>query len=330
MKKSCVAILVALLVAVTAGAQVINKPVTIICPFSPGGGTDLVNRALAEGMKSSLGVQVNVQNMTGAGGGIAMDYVYGKDRDGLLILGCSETNLFVPANGACMTTAKDWQWFWAGGSPGLAMVPAKSKFKNWSDLVKFAKANPGKLKVASSTLPGLWSVKWIAICNAMGIKTTVLPYAGSSAGLTAVLTGEADVLHISAGEALAYLQTGALRPLIATEVESVDIPKVGKVDPITKSFPELKKLLPMPQLLGMAIPADTPAAIKEQITKAFEAALQSQAVKTVLAQQLAAPFGYTGDKANEVAKALESKFSWTMVDLGIAKKDPASLGIAKP
>jgi len=329
MKRS-IAILAVLLAALALAAQVIDKPVTIVCSFGAGGGTDLVNRALAEGMKEALGVQVNVQNMGGAGGGIAMDYVWQKPRDGLTILGCSETNLMVPANAAHTTTAKDWTYFWAGGSPGLVMVPAKSPFKTWNDLVKFAKANPKKLKVAAAVLPGVWSLKWLTVAKAAGIETTILPYSGSAPALTGVLTGEADVLHISVGEARGYLQTGALRALVATEPEVLNAGKIGKWDPITKTLPSLKGQLPMPQLLGLAIPADTPADVKAQLTKAFDAAMKSDAVTKILESQVATPFGYSGAKADELSRAMESKFSWAMVELGIAKVDPASIGIPKP
>jgi tripartite-type tricarboxylate transporter receptor subunit TctC len=330
MKKASLLFL-ALCAILSAGAQTIDKPVSIVCSFGAGGGTDLVNRALAEGMKAALGVQVNVQNMPGAGGGIAQEYVWQKPRDGLTILGCSETNLMVPANGAHTTTAKDWQYYWAGGSPGLVMVPARSPFKSFNDLVKFAKANPKKLKVAAAVLPGVWSLKWLTIAKAAGIETTILPYSGSAPALTGVLTGEADVLHISIGEARGYLQTGALRALVATETEALDTGKLaGKIDPVTKYFPALKASLPMPQLLGIAIPADTPDAVKAQITAAFDAAMKSEAVKKILESQVATPFGYSGSKANDLAKAMESKFSWAMAELGIAKVDPATLGIQKP
>ena len=131
MKKIMVAVLVVLLAASAAWGQskVITRPVNIVCAYSAGGGTDQVNRGLAEGMKEFFGVQVNVINMTGAGGGVAMDYVWQKPRDGLNILGISETGLFVPANAAHTTTAKDWQWFWAGGSPGVVLVPENSSTK---------------------------------------------------------------------------------------------------------------------------------------------------------------------------------------------------------
>jgi tripartite-type tricarboxylate transporter receptor subunit TctC len=86
----------------------------------------------------------------------------------------------------------------------------------------------------------------------------------------------------------------------------------------------------MPQLLGMAVPMDTPKEIKDEITKAFEAAMKSSAVKKVLEAQVATPFGWSGDKANAMSKSLESKFSWMLVDLNLAKKNPAELGIPKP
>jgi tripartite-type tricarboxylate transporter receptor subunit TctC len=331
MKKTLLVLVVLFAVVALSGAQTIDKPVNIVCSFGAGGGTDLVNRALAEGMKAALGVQVNVQNMPGAGGGIAEEYVWQKPRDGLTILGCSETNLMVPANGAHTTTAKDWQYYWAGGSPGVVMVPAKSPFKTFADLVKYAKANPKKLMVAAAVLPGVWSLKWLTVAQAAGIETTILPYSGSAPALTGVLTGEADVLHISVGEARGYLQTGALRALVATEAEAIDTGKLaGRIDPITKYFPSLKSALPMPQLLGIAIPLDTPADVKAQIEKAFLAAMKSEAVMKILDSQMATPFGYAGAKANDLSKAMESKFSWAMKDLGISKVDPATLGIPKP
>ena len=332
MKKILVAALI-LLVATSfawGASTVITKPVTIYCAFSAGGGTDQVNRGLADGMKDYLGVQVNVVNLTGAGGGIAMDKVWQSPRDGLSILGISETGLFVPANAAHHTTAKDWQWFWAGGSPGVLLVPVDSKYKTFKDLVDDAKARPGQVKVAASVFPGVWSMRWMAIGNAAGIKTNVLPYAGSAPSVTASLTGEVDAVHVSVGEALQYMQAKKLRPVVASEVEAVDIPGIGKVAAITDTFPELKKVLPMPQLLGIAIPMDTPAPIKEEITKAFDAAMKSDAVKKILDAQVAQPFGWSGDKANNMSKSLESKFSWMMVDMNVAKKNPAELGIPKP
>jgi tripartite-type tricarboxylate transporter receptor subunit TctC len=332
MKKGIAAVLVVLVMASFSWGQqkVITRPVTIVCAYSAGGGTDQINRGLAEGMKQPLGVQVNVVNMTGGGGAIAMDNVWQKPRDGQTILGISETGLFIPANGAHHTTAKDWQWFWAGGSPGVLLVPMESKYKTFKDLVDDAKARPGQIKVAASVLPGVWSIRWISITTAAGMKTNVLPYAGSAPSVTAALTGEVDAVHVSVGEALQFMQAKKLRPIVASEVEAVTIPGIGKVEPITNMFPDLKKVLPMPQLLGMAIPIDSPAPVKETISKAFTAAMSSDAVKKVLEAQVAEPFGWSGEKANAMSKSLESKFSWMLVDLKLAKKNPADLGIPKP
>jgi len=155
MKKILVAVLIMLMAASVSWGQpkLITRPVTLVCAYSAGGGTDQVNRGLAEGMKEPLGVQVNVINMTGAGGGIAMDNVWQKPRDGQTILGISETGLFIPANGAHHTTAKDWQWFWAGGSPGVLLVPMDSKYKTFKDLVDDAKARPGQVRLERACCP---------------------------------------------------------------------------------------------------------------------------------------------------------------------------------
>ncbi len=177
-----------------------------------------------------------------------------------------------------------------------------SKYKTFKDLVDDAKARPGQVKVAASVLPGVWSIRWISITTTAGIKTNVLPYAGSAPSVTAALTGEVDAVHVSVGEALQYMQAKKLRPLIASEVESVNIPGIGKVEPITNMFPDLKKVLPMPQLLGMAIPIDTPDPVKAAITKAFTAAMDSAALKKILEAQVAAPFGWSGEKANNMSK----------------------------
>ncbi len=311
-------------------SKVFDRPVTIVCAFAAGGGTDLVDRALAEGMKEYLGVQVNVVNMVGGLGGVAMDYVWNKPRDGYNILGISETGLFLPGNGGHHTTTKDWEYFMAGGSPGVVLVSSNSPYKTFPELLAAAKAKPGQIKVAASVMGGLWSTKWAAITKAAGIKTNILGYNGSHPSIVAGMTGEVDVVHVSAGEALSYLQAGKMRVLAMSELEPFNIPGVGKVPPITDFLPELKKVLPMPQWLGLAVPADTPKPILTEITNAFKHAMDSEPVKKVLESQLAVRYGYYGPKAKSVAQDLESKFNWTLFELGMAKRNPAELGIPEP
>ena len=326
-------LLVALLVGAIIGlsaSKIFDRPITIVCAFSAGGGTDLVDRALAEGMKEYLGVQVNVVNMVGGLGGVATDYVWNKPRDGYHILGISETGLFLPANGGHHTTTKDWEYFMAGGSPGAVMVAADSPYKTFGDLLAACRAKPGQIKVAASVMGGLWSTKWAAICKTAGIKTNILGYNGSAPSITAAMAGEVDVVHVSAGEALSYLQAKKLRALCMSELEPFEIPGVGKVPAIVDWLPELKKILPMPQWLGLAVPADTPRPILNEITQAFKYAMNTKAVEEVLKSQLAVKYGYYGPKAKAVAQDLESKFCWLLWELGMAKRNPAELGIPKP
>jgi len=314
-----------------AKSSVITRPVTILVGAAAGGGTDVVSRALAQGLREYLGVQITVQNMLGAGGGTAAEYVWKKKpRDGTVIWGLSETCLFLPGNGGHYTTTKDWEYFWAGGTPGAVIVKNSSKYKTFKDLIDDAKQRPGEIRVAASVQPGLWCTRWMATAQAAGIKTNVLGYTGSNPSLLAALSGEVDVVHVSVGEALPYLQAKQLRALTMIELEPFTIPGVGTIPAVVDILPEMKKVLPMPQLLGIAVPADTPEPVMNELRAAFLHAMKSKAVRTVMKTQLATPLGLYGDEAKKVSKKLESQFNWMLVDLGMAVKNPADLGIEKP
>jgi tripartite-type tricarboxylate transporter receptor subunit TctC len=209
--------------------------------------------------------------------------------------------LFVPANAAHSTTAKDWQWYWAGGSPGVLLVPMDSKYKTFKDLVDDAKARPGQVNVAASVLPGVWSIRWMSIGNAAGIKTNVLPYAGSAPSVTAALTGEVDAVHVSVGEAAVHAGQEAVPVVASGRGSGHPWDRQGGRD--HRHLPELKKVLPMPSF--WASPSRwTRRRRSEEITKAFDAAMKSEAVKKILDAQVAQPFGWSGDKANNMSKSL--------------------------
>jgi len=338
MRRRSLLLVVLLLTGLLAGSalglgasKVFDRPITIVCPYGAGGGTDLTNRALAEGMKEYLGVQVNVINMVGGSGGVGADYVWQKPHDGYTILGCSETNLFLPANGGHFTTAKDWEYFMAGGSPGVAMVKPDSAFKSFADVIKASKDKPGSVKVAASVAGGMWHTKWSLICKAAGIQTNILGYTGSAPSITAGMTGEVDIVHVSVAEALSYMQAKQLRPLCVTELEAYEIPGVGKTPAVVEFIPEAKKVLPMPQWLGICVPADTSKAALAELTEAFKSAMKSEHVKKFLDPSKAyVTYGYYGAKSKEIAQSLESKFCWALFELGAAKKSPAEMGIPKP
>ncbi len=313
-----------------AASKIFKQPITIVCSFSPGGGTDLVDRALAEGMKQYLGVPVNVVNMPGNNGGTATEFVWLKPRDGYNILGASETNLFLPANGGHSTTTKDWEYFMAGGSPGVILVPTDSPYKTFKEVIAAAKANPSKIKVASGVSGGLWHTKWALIAKTAGIKVDVLPMNGSKPSLTAGVAGDVDIIHVSLGEALPYINQKQLRALCMSELKPYTIPEFGEIPAIVNVLPTLKKVFPLPMWLGLAVPANTPKPILNELNQAFQAAMKSQVVTNLLKEQVATPYGYSGKKAKNVAQDLEAKFCWTLYDLGTAKHNPADLKIARP
>ncbi len=312
-----------------SSAKSLKKPITIVCAFSPGGATDQVNRALAEGMKEYLKVPINVVNMPGNNGGTATEFVWLKPHDGYYILGTSETALFLPANGGHYTTTKDWEYFMAGGTPGAVLVSYDSPYLTFKDLLNAAKASPRSIKVAAGVPGGLWHTKWALIAKAAGIKTEVLEMNGSKPSLMSAIVGDVDVVHVSIGEAYNYIKEKQLRVLCMSEKEPFNLQRVGKIPPITNDIPSLNKVLPLPQWLGLALPGNTPRPVINEITQAFKYAMNSKAVMQAFNTQLATPYGFYGTKAKKVAEDLESKFCWTLYDLGTAKNNPAKLKIAR-
>jgi len=189
------------------------------------------------------------------------------------ILGISEPALFF---GQCAhhTTAKELAVFWPVCPRGVLLVrsiPSTRHLKTRGRCQGTARPGEGGGERACR---GCGASAGMSIGNAAGVKNQRSALCRLGAIVTAALTRGGRGARVGR-EALQYMQAKKLRPVVASEVEAVDIPGIGKVEAITDTFPDLKKVLPMPQLLGIAIPIDTPAPIKEEITKAFDAAMKS-------------------------------------------------------
>lgn len=297
---------------------------------SAGGGTDQVNRLLAALMEKEIGGKIQVSNMTGGMGGIASSWVWDAPHDGYRWVGASETLLPMPVNGAHKTTTKDWEYFIAAGSPGVLVVPKDSPYKTFDDLVKAAKAEPGKIKISNSGVGGLWHMKANVIAKYAGVPFGYAPYQGSRPAIVAALSKEVQAAAASAGEVIEFVKSGQMRPLVMLEKDDFDFPGVGKVPAVTKTFPQLEKYFPLNQWLGFMIPADTPKPVIEKIEKAYKAAMKDPKVAEWAKVNVSVVYGLSGKEAKEMAAKQESKMAWMLQEWGIAKESPEKFGIPKP
>jgi tripartite-type tricarboxylate transporter receptor subunit TctC len=307
-----------------------ERPINNIVPFNAGGGTDLWNRTLSAAMEETLGTKVLVNNMPGGGpGGTGQAFVMDAPHDGYTILGTSETPLLVPIMTGMPQTTKDFEYFIAGGSPGLLCVNKESGITSIEDLIAKTAADPEKYKVAS-TNGGLWFVLANLFGQYADVKLGNVTYDGSRPAITAAVSGEVAAVTASAGEVADFIKSGDLIPLVAMQTEDFDFPGFGTIPAVTKSLPALEKFLPLNQFIGFMVPVDTPSDVIAKLQEAFAVAMASEAVKTFSEEQYAIIYNLTGEEAREFSAKAQSTMSWILHEMGLSEFSPEDFGIPKP
>lgn len=308
-----------------------TRSINMVVPFGAGGGTDLWNRSLAAAMEKTMGQKVLVNNMAGGGpGGTGTAYVWGQKHDGYTIVGTSETPLTLPVmTNDINQTSKDWNYFIAGGSPGLLLVNKKSGYADLQALIDASKAKPNEIKIAS-TAGGLWFLLANILPKYGDVPLGNATYDGSRPAITACVSGETAAVVASAGEVADFIKSGDLIPLAVLDKEGYDFPGKGKIEAITTKVPALEKYFPLKQFLGFALPKDTPADVVAKFKEAFDAAMASDDMKKFAEQQYAVVFNLTGDEASKLAATAESNMCWMLQDMGKTTRSPEATKIAKP
>ncbi len=312
-----------------ANAEWPTRPIQITCFAAPGGGTDTVDRTIARAMEPLLGVRINVVNKKGARGGEAIRDVWSREHDGYRWGGFSETILPAPVmNIHVDQTARDWVYFMVAGAPGVISVAPDSKHGSLEDLVAAAKASPGAINAAAANVGGIWHTKLIALEKAAGIRFNFIPFDGSHPSLVALLSDEVEVVLTSISEQAEMIKGAKLRPLAMAEAAPYDFPGRGSIPAAGRIYPESAGV-PVTQWLGFALPVDTPPDVIRKITEAFEQAMRSDAIRTMIESRLLTAYSYHGEKAGDLARETERAWMWMLHDLGIAERSPEELGIAR-
>ena len=305
-----------------------QRPIRIVCFTNPGGDTDVVSRVVGQAMEPLLGARINVINKPGAHGGLAMREIWTQRHDGYRWGGFSSNILIAPVMNGHDTTVKDWSYLIVGGSPGILAVRADSPHQSLADLIAAAKTKARGVNAGASTTGGVWHVQLAAVEKAAGVELNFVPYEGSHPTQLALLSGEIEMILTSLAEQAELIQSGRIRPLAAMTSEPVELGAVT-IPAIGATYPEAAEL-PVRQWLGFGVPRDLPPPTMRKIEQAFLAALDSEAVTKMIESRFMTKFGWIGEEADRRLAETERAWSWTLVEMGVAELDPASLGIAKP
>lgn len=273
----------ALSLAMSAGAvaqDYPNKLVRIIVPFGPGGVADLTVRVVAQKMSESMKQPVVVENRPGAGGVVAADTVAKSAPDGHTLLLISNgtavtANLFrkLPFD-----TIKDFTPISTLGYFDLAILANKKlPVKTAGDLVKYAKANPGKLNIGTINRGSTQNLAAELFVSMAGIDALIVPYKGTPEVLTAATTGEVDVAVEILAPTLSQIKAGNFNPIAVTSSKRfAGLPNVPTV--AESGVPNYQAT----SWNGLAAPAKTPQPVIDRLTKEINAAVSHPDVKAKL------------------------------------------------
>jgi tripartite-type tricarboxylate transporter receptor subunit TctC len=229
--------LAAVLLAVSSASmaqQYPSKPVRIVVPFAPGGGSDFIARFMAQRLTTSLGQQVIVENKPGAGGMLGIDAGVKSAPDGYTLTLIASSYTVNPSiyKFTFDPVADITPIIQMSQGPLLVVVRPSLPVKSIKDLIELAKAKPGQINFASS---GQGSVIHMAteLFQAMaGIKMNHIPYKGTGPALTDTLGGQTDVFFSSTATAMPHVQSGKLRAVAVSTAKRIpalpDVPTVAE------------------------------------------------------------------------------------------------------
>lgn len=322
------------LVLATASAPAIaadwkpTKPITAIVPWPAGGATDLTVRILASEMEKVLGQRISVVNTPGATGAIGMKNAYDAPRDGYTWSANSDTSLVnYPVLDLMKTTHRDWVQWYALFTPCIVSTTADYPAKDLADLVKMMKEKSGQVPVASAGVGSSGHTALEVFKSVTGVTVRHVPYAGGNPAVVATVSGESNVVMQLSMEQADMIRARKLKPLANLSDRTLNISGYGEIPPITKWYSNF----PLTgSHFGIMIPKGVPPEVVTEVSKAFDVAANSAALKKFSEEKAVFLVNVKEAEAMTLADQTASITTWTLFDNGAAKISPSQFNIPRP
>ena len=294
-----------------------TKPIRLIVPFAPGGGTDITARTIALKLTERWSQQVVVDNRPGANGTIGLDITSQAAPDGhtISMISSSHSVNVSLIKKLPYDLAKDFAPITQATSQPYALVvhpsvPAKSV----KELVAHARANPGKLNYGSSGTSGLSHLSGALFGSLAKIDIVHIPYKGGSPAMTDVIAGQIQMLFSTILQSHAHLKSGRLRGLAVTT------PKRSPAEPQLPTMQEAG--VPgyaVAGWYGVVAPAKVPQPILEELNRAIADILRAPDVGPRLAADGSEPVGSTRAEFGTHIRSEILKWKKVIAEAGIAR-----------
>ncbi|THD68657.1 MAG: tripartite tricarboxylate transporter substrate binding protein [Bradyrhizobium sp.] len=263
-----------------------THPVRWIVPYTAGGATDVLSRLICQRLSERLGQPFVVENKPGAGSNIGTQTVINSPPDGYTLLLTSTANAINASFDPSLpyNFAKD-----IAPVAGVARIPLvlvvnnDLPVHNVAEFIAYAKANPGKLSIASSGIGTSLHLSGELFKAMAGVDFTHVPYRGSAPGLTDVMSGQIQGMFDNVTSSFEFVRTGKLRALgVTTHERSETMPDVP---PISDTLPGYETS----SFYGVGAPRDTPKEIIDLLNKEINAALADPVIKQRIGELGAIP-----------------------------------------
>ena len=278
-----------------------SKPIRIVVPFPPGGGTDTIARETSQRVAAATGWTFVIDNKPGAGGNLGVDAVAKAPADGYTLVIGQTSNLAInPTLYTKMSydSQKDLAPVVLLANAPLVMVTGVgTPYKTLADAVNAAKAKPGQLNFAS---PGNGTVAHLTsemFQKAAGFKTQHIPYKGAAQALTDVISGGVELYMSSVPTLIGQIRNNKLRALAVTSAKRVDdLPNVPTINESGyKGFDAVT-------WFGLLAPAGTPKDVIARLNAEFNKALQNPELRKKLGDEGADAVGGTPEQFGALIK----------------------------
>jgi tripartite-type tricarboxylate transporter receptor subunit TctC len=293
------------------------RPVHLIVGFAPGGSTDILARLMGQWLSERLGQQFVIENRAGAGTNIATEAVVNSPPDGYTLLFTTGAN-FINATlygNLKFNFERDLEPVGLlTAEPNAMVVHPSVPAKSLAEFIAYAKANPGKITMASGGNGAPSHISGEMFKMLAGVDMVHVPYRGAGPALTGVLGGQAQVYFSPLSATIGYIRQDQLRVIGVTTTKRsdalADIPAIGELVPGYDAA----------QLYGVAVARNTPADIVSRLNKEINAILADPAAKARLADLGMTPVGGSAaDFGKAIAVETERwgkvvKFSGAKVD----------------
>ena len=296
-----------------AAADYPVRPIRLVVPFAPGGGTDIIARAVSEKLSTKLGQQVVVINTPGAGGTIGGANVAKAEPDGYTLLlwhvgmiSSAHTNKplsydplkdFTPI-GQVATAAN------------LIAVNPQVPARTLKELVALAKAKPGELNYGSSGVGGADHLAGELLSQVAQIRTMHVPYKGGGLSTVAVVSGEVQYVTGSASQVMSMVKAGKLRPVAVMQKQRIaslpDVPSAPEA-----GFPELD----YKTWFALWGPARLPPEVVARLSAALKEVLAGDDVRAKLEQGGVEPAYSTPQEFDAMFRAEHTRWNRLLADL---------------